>query len=198
MSLEKDLRDCLREMEAGADLEAVLSKRPRNAGALRPHLLVRARLLEAGGAQPVPEGAARGLARLTSAIREEREQGGIAPMKRIPMTPGFALKLAGVSAVVAVIAISAALLTGNMRVDFGGSSASANLSSACLDQVLGNLADPQDDHFDLSDLLAARDAVRDQNTDPRYDRDGDGDVDIDDLMVYMQELKACFAAQYNP
>ncbi|MGH9203874.1 MAG: hypothetical protein ACRD2A_21820, partial [Vicinamibacterales bacterium] len=81
---------------------------------------------------------------------------------------------------------------GNLNVDVGARDVAADHTNACLDQVLGDLADPPDGHFTFEDLLALRQAFEDQSTDPRYDTDGDGDVDIDDVMSYIQALKGCF------
>jgi hypothetical protein len=81
-----------------------------------------------------------------------------------------------------------------MEVGFGDD-VQADHTNACLDEVLGNLADPPDGHFTFEDLVAFKQAFLDQSTDPRYDTDGDGDVDIDDVMSYIQDLKTCFTQQ---
>ena len=189
---DKALEECIRELETGAHLETVLARHPEQAGELRPHLQVWASLSAAEAGRASPAGRALGMARLAAAVSgSERSQGGIRSMDKLANSGGFALKLLGSAAVVAGLALGVTFLTGNLHVEFGSGGAEASHTHPCLDEVLGNLADPQDGHFDVDDLIAARDAIDNQNTDPRYDRDGDNDVDIDDIMIYIGELKTC-------
>ena len=119
-------------------------------------------------------------------------------MTELSRTGAFALKITGAVAIVAALALGIAYFSGSMSVGFGGDEAQADHTNACLDDVLGNLADPPDGHFTFEDLLAFKDAFQEQNTDPRYDTDGDGDVDIDDVMSYIQDLKTCFSESGPP
>lgn len=188
---DKTLQDCIQEIElAGADIDSVVAKYPGQADELRRHLEVWAALSASAPAETPQSVHDLGLARLSAAINTT-ERGGDRLMNDLSRSGGFALKLTGAFAMVAGIILGITYLTGDWDVEFG-SNAQADHTNACLDSVLGNLADPQDSHFTFDDLIAFKGAFLDQNTDPRYDTDEDGDVDIDDVMVYIQALKSCF------
>ncbi len=184
------LTDAIRRLEAGESVESVLAQYPQYAVELKEELALRSSLDALEREQPEARAIEKGLGQLDGALFERQSQGGRTRMNEVSKVWGFALKLSGGIAIVAAMVAAAAFFSGNLHVQLG-SEASALPTHPCLDQVLGNLADPPDGHFDVQDILAFRDAFRTQNTDPRYDRDGDGDVDIDDLMVYIQELRTC-------
>lgn len=195
-SLQKALSESIARLEAsGGDIDAALARHSEHAEKLRPYLLVWLQLHASGTEPPSVEGFTRGIHRLSAAIMAE--QGGRPIMNEVTRQAGFALKLAGATALVAAIALGITFLTGNLRLELG-SSAEAGHTAACLDQVLGNLDGSGDAHFTVDDLLAFRDAARNQDTDPRFDRNGDGTVDIDDVMIYIQELRACFTGGGPP
>jgi hypothetical protein len=190
---EQLLRECIQQLEAGeTDVEAVLARHGDRADQLRPHLRLWVSLSNVGKEIASREGYDRGFQTLTSAVATAGQKTGGNHMNDLARSGGLALKLAGGTAIVAVAVLAITYFSGNLHVDVGADDAAADHTNACLDSVLGNLADPQDDHFTFEDLLAFRQAFEDQNTDPRYDTDGDGDVDIDDVMSYIQALKDCF------
>lgn len=184
------LTDAIRLLDAGESVESVLARYPEHAVDLEAELTLRASLDAREGEQPEARAIRKGLERLDGVLSERQTQGGWTKMNERGVF-GFALKLSGGIAIVAAIVMAAAFFSGNLHVQVG-SDASALETHPCLDQVLGNLADPQDGKFDVQDILAFRDAFRTQNTDPRYDRNSDGKVDIDDLMAYIEELRTCF------
>jgi len=184
------LGDAIREAEAqGASIGGAAERRPEQSAELQVHLEVLSSLEKTPLESPSEPGMARGLARLRSAIRSgERSRGGYELMNKGIL----GLAAIGVSAIVAVLAIGITFGTGNLSVDVGGDNAQASHipggAGLCLDQTLGGFAPPSD-HFDVDDVLALREAA--QNQDPALDRDNDGDVDIDDLMVYITDLRTC-------
>jgi len=191
-SFEQTLKSCIQQLEAGeTSMETILARYPEHAEELRPHLQVWTSLSNVGRAEAAPPGFARGLHDLTGAVVAAQQTQGGNLMTDLSRAGGLALKLTGATAIVAALALGIAYFSGNMNVGFGDE-AEADHTNACLDQVLGNLADPPDNHFTFDDLVAFKQAFRDQNTNSRYDTDGDGDVDIDDVMSYIQDLKTCF------
>jgi hypothetical protein len=192
MSREFDraLEDCLQRIESGEPVEQLLADYPGQANSLREHLQFAAALR-----RPIDvSGEARGRQAMLAALASSVSQGGISPMSNAAST---ALKLAGGLAIAAVAIIAISYLSGNLHVQVGNDAAASD-PQGCLNEVFGNLADPPDGVFTVDDLLAAKDAFQNQNTDPRYDRDGDSDVDIDDLMLYIQDLRTCFEGSIPP
>ncbi len=115
-------------------------------------------------------------------------------MRRLSTSGGFALGLIGAVAVVAAIGLGITFLTGNLHVDFGSETEAQTIpTNECLDDVLGDLDGVPG--FTIDDLLAYRDAFEAQDPvwpeSDLFDRDRDGDIDIDDVLVYVQELREC-------
>ena len=193
-SLKEILRESLQRLEtSGADIEAALADHRQQAEELRPHLRVWAALSSTPKAEASQSGFERGLSRLSSAVSGEQERGGNRIMSHLPKSGGLALKLLGSAAVVAGLALGITLLSGNLESPFG-SEAEATPTHPCLDQVLGGL--DGEPGFTIKDLIAFKIAFKTQNTDPRYDRNGDGRVGLKDVLIYLRELKLCF--QTNP
>jgi hypothetical protein len=196
---EQILNECIHQLEVGGtSIPAILARYPEYAEALRPHLQLWDSLSNVGRDDAGQSGYARGLQQLTGAVSAAQQSQGGNVMTELSRTGAFALKMTGAVAIVAALTLGIAYFSGNMSVGFGGDEAQADHTNACLDNVLGNLADPPDGHFTFEDLLAFKDAFQEQNTDPRYDTDGDGDVDIDDVMSYIQDLKTCFSESAPP
>lgn len=196
-SIDQALKDCIEALETSdRGIEDVLAQYPGQAAELRSDLQVWASLASRKRSEASPTGFLSGLNRLSFAIRRtQTERGGNKLMKDLSKTGGFALKLLGATTVVAGLALGFAYFSGNMDVEFG-SSAQAEHTNACLDSVLGNL--DGDGHFTSGDLIAFKDAFLNQNTDPAFDTDGDGDVDVDDVMSYIQDLRSCFGGPPAP
>jgi hypothetical protein len=182
-SFDDILDECIRRLEApGGDIEAVLSRYPEQADELRPYLEVWASLSAAEKAQATPQGALQGRQQLLNVLATvEHKEGGTEIMKNLSTTGGLALRLVGALAVVAGIAIGITFLTGNLDVDFG-SQAEADAPHACLDEVLGGL--DGEPGFTVDDILFLRDEAQ------------AGNFTVDDLMVLIGDLRACF--QENP
>jgi len=186
------LGDAIREADAtGASDGRAAERHPEHAAEMQAHVEILDSLEQTPLEHPSDQGMARGLARLRSEVRNrEQTRGGYEIMKK----GVFGLAAVGAAAIVAVLAIGITFATGNLDVDLGGDEAAASHipdpAGPCLDQVLGGFAAPTD-HFDVDDVLALRDAVH--NQDPALDRDGDGDVDIDDAMAYITDLRNCIA-----
>ena len=193
-SLKEVLRESLQGLEtSGADIQAALADHPQQAEELRPHLRVWAALASTPKVEASQSGFERGLSRLSSAVSSEQERGGNRIMSHLPKSGVLALKLLGSAAVVAGLALGITLLSGNLESPFG-SEAEATPTHPCLDQVLGGL--DGEPGFTIKYLIAFKIAFKTQNTDPRYDRNGDGRVGLKDVLIYLRELKLCF--QTNP
>lgn len=107
-------------------------------------------------------------------------------MRRLSTSGGFALGLVGAVAVVVAIGLGITFLTGNLHVDFGAETEAQTVpANECLDEVLGGYADP-DDEFTVEDLFALRDAYL------------AGDLDMEDVMALIDQLRECFIAVEPP
>lgn len=180
-SFDDILNECIRQMEtSGGEIEAVLSRYPEQADELRPHLEVWSSLSAVEKAKATTQGALQGRQQLLNALATvEHKEGGTETMKNLSTTGGFALRLVGVVAVVAAIALGITFLTGNVNVDFG-SQAEAQAPHPCLDSVLGDLDGTPG--FTVDDILFLRDEAL------------AGNFTIDDLTLLIGELRACFEA----
>jgi hypothetical protein len=184
-SFNNTLTECTARLESGEELESVLGSYPEHQGALRRHLHIWAALAQGQRAEMSPEAMARGAQRLSAAVFAAQTRGGKGSMNNMPRA-GLALRLAAGVTVVAAVVLGA-LYFGGVQV---GSKAEALPSHPCLDQVLGGL--DGNPGFDVRDIIAFKIAYKNQIILPRFDRNGDGHVGIDDLKIYIQELKACF------
>lgn len=88
------LEACLKELENGADIEAVLARHPQIADELRPilHASVAARSM--AGAEPSPDALRRGRARLLQRAAEMREAEAALNKRKIPLFPRLAISFA--------------------------------------------------------------------------------------------------------
>jgi hypothetical protein len=191
------LNECIRHLESsGGDIEAVLSRYPERTDELRAHLRIWASLSSAERVDASPLGVTRGRSLLLNAVAtvERGERGTL--MQSLANSAGLTLKLIGGFAVVATVAMAMAYFTGNLRVGVGDEAQATHSGPfACLDSIpLADLAAPAHD-FGAEDLLAFRDAYENQNPvgpGSIYDRDADGDVDLDDISAFVEEAKlAC-------
>lgn len=190
-NFESALADALARIERGEAAADVVVGASSHSGRLAAHLGLSAALL---AEDPRVTGASRGRQHLLTLVSSAKQpKGGLTTMGNL-ISNG--LRAIGGLAVVGAAMLALVHFSGNLDVEFGGSEASANSTFACLDQVLGPWAPPTD-IFDIDDLIAARAAVANQDIAPQFDRDGDGDVDLDDIMIYVQELKACLASSYT-
>ncbi len=110
------LRECIAELEAGADLRDVLHRNPEHATELRSHLQVWAALSRSDREQATPEGFARGLGRLSAAVAQAGvAEGRSGKMKALRGSTGFSLRLVGALAAAVGLALGIAYFTGAMN-----------------------------------------------------------------------------------
>lgn len=199
-SLEAILKDCIRDLENGMKLEAVLSRYPDRDPELRPHLQTWQRLSSAKNIE-VPVGAGqRGMQALHSELVEAQNIQGGNVMERLSQLSAMLLKGAGAFAIVGAIVVGIAAFSGNLSVDLGGGSAQAVPGDIDNDGVgdtedncplranpdqadsdgdgIGDVCDPDPDGG-LPDCL---------NT---LDFNGDGMLGVDDVMAF----KAAFGSE---
>ncbi len=119
--IDEVLKECLRLLEAGADLDSVLARYPGRAQDLRPYLEVWASLSAVQPASATREAVVRGRQQLLRSLAAAPKEGGSTVMTGLPKTGGLALKVLGTVAVVAVVALGITYLTGNLEVSFGSS-----------------------------------------------------------------------------
>jgi hypothetical protein len=181
-SFDEILDKCLRELDAsGGDIEVVLSRYPEHADELRPHLEVWASLSATERALATAEGARRGRQQLLTAMARAEQRGrGPSFTNNLARKGGLGMRYAATFVVGVVLALGITFLTGNLEFG-GGSQAEADAPHACLDQVLGDL--DGEPGFTVDDILYLKAQAE------------AGEFDIDDLMVLIGDLRACFQGQ---
>lgn len=182
---DETLSECIRRLERGEDLEAVLGAYPEHADQLRSHLEVWASLSAEQKTAASPEGFARGRARLMSALA------GRGTEERAPVTAAFkggtAMRYLVALVGGAALALGITFLAGGLDFGDGGTStAQAEIPHECLEDLDLN----GDGSLTVEDVLLFKDAV--ENQDEGFDFNGDTVVDIHDGVLLIQGVVDCF------
>ena len=179
------LSECLRRLERGEDLEAVLGDYADQADQLRPHLEVWATLSRTERAAASPEGFAAGRSRLASALA------GAGRERPAPTTlvakGGLTMRYALAVVAGAAFALGVTFLAGGLDFGDGGTStAQAEIPHECLEDLDLN----GDGSLTVEDVLLFKDAI--ENQDGAFDFNGDTVVDIHDGVLLIQGVVDCF------
>jgi hypothetical protein len=189
--LDRIIEESIRRLEAGASLNDVLAAYPDEADELRPHLEVWRSLSAQPASQPSAPGAARGMARLEAALTQQAQRGGANTMQDISKFGNLALRLAGGLAIVGGVVLGLAALSGYFSVHVGSGDSAQATGHECvlaLDFNGDGLLDVQDvEVFKAAFGSSAGDA----NYDPRADVNGDGTVDLWDVVAAAQMIVDC-------
>ena len=183
-SFDDILEECIRRLEAsGGDIEAALSRYPEQADELRPHLQVWASLSAVEKQEATPQDTTQGRQQLLDAVATvEGKEGGKELMEKLSAKGGVGLRLIGVAAVVAAIALGITFFTGNLHVEFGSEAEAVGIFE-CLDQALGDVTAPTDE-FTFTDLTVLRQQFV------------AGDIGIVEVLGRIQILKTCLAGLF--
>lgn len=193
------LSECIRRLEtSGQEIESVLSRYPEHADELRPYLEIWRALSAVRKAQASREGAMRGRQHLLTAIASaEQPQRGARFINRSAVKGALAMRFVASMRIAAVfvagagLALGSLFLTGNLG--FGGDSPAA---AEVLPECLASLDFNNDGKLTVEDVLAFKDGI--ENQDPAFDIDGDGDVDISDVVGAVAQVVDCFQNQQPP
>lgn len=180
------LSECIRRLEAGAEVEAVLSKQPEHADELRPHLEVWASLSAVEKAQATDRGRIRGRQRMLSELAGSNRDVGF--VRGLASRGGLSMKFLAVFVTGAALAIGVTFLTGNL--DFGGDGSSSSAEAQVLPDCLTTLDLNADGQLTVEDVLLFKGAIESQ--DLAFDFNADTVVDIHDAVTLVQQVVECF------
>jgi hypothetical protein len=182
---DEALSECIRRLESGDGIEAVLSGYPEHADQLRPHLQVWASLSKAGRGVASPEAFARGRRQLLSALAGAGLESQ-APSGSLATKGGLAMRYAVALVGGAALALGIMFVAGALDFSGGGSTAEANIPHECLQDLDFN----GDGVLTVEDVLLFKGAIESQ--DPAFDFNGDTVVDIHDGVSLIQDVIDCF------
>lgn len=188
------IEEGIRWLEAGADLEQVLSLHPEWSDELRRHLEVSTSFSRIGRVEASASGRERGHRRLLVALTPvPTSRGGTTVMHDLTRLWNNALRVAGAFAIVAAVVLSVAALTGNFSADFGGAGAQAVPGDIDNDGVPDQqdncplTANPDQIDTDGDGLGDACDPTPTGGVPPclaSLDFNGDGRLDVNDVMIF--------------
>lgn len=178
-SFDEILSECIRRLERGGELEAVLSEYPEQADELRPHLEVWASLSSVDEAQATQQGEMRGRRQLLNALAKAGQEESSSLISNLAAKGGSSMRYVAMLAVGAALALGITFLTGNLEFGSGSSTAEADPISECLPLLDLN----EDGVTDLDDVLFAKEKLE------------SGEWDIFDVVQRLQAFVDCIEAQ---